>query len=112
MGRLAEGGWKISFSLLCFTLILTLVGCSDGPSAGMGEGYILEVTDDRILVIEEKLEGQWQEVHREYRGEAIWLRTKKSGLKPGQQVRYWIRGGVNESYPAQASAKKIEVISD
>ncbi|MFE5320695.1 DUF3221 domain-containing protein [Paenibacillus sp. NPDC056579] len=32
--------------------------------------------------------------------------------KVGQKVRYWVDGGIAESFPAQASAKKIEIIED
>ena len=48
----------------------------------------------------------------EYTGGAIWLSTKKKDLKPGQKVQYQIRGGIDESYPAQAEAKDIKIIKE
>jgi hypothetical protein len=29
----------------------------------------------------------------------------------GQKVRYWVEGGVDESFPAQARARKIEIMN-
>ena len=43
---------------------------------------------------------------------AVWLSTKKKGLRPGQKVQYQIRGGIDESYPAQAEAKDIKIINE
>jgi len=99
---------KIALLVLVFML---LIGCNQGSSQVMGEGYILEVSNHRILVIEKEFPGKsWKDIFDEYRGDAIWLSTKKKGLKPGQKVQYQIKGGIDESYPAQAEAKNIKII--
>lgn len=99
-----------------FVLILVfmmLVGCNQGSSQLEGEGYILEVAEQRILVVEKEFAGKsWKDIMNEYTGDAIWLSTKKKGLNPGQKVQYQIKGGIDESYPAQAMAKDIKIIKE
>lgn len=53
---------------------------------------------------------KWAEIFETYQGNAIWLRTKQHNLKVCQYVRYWINGGVEDSFPQQATAQKIEVM--
>jgi len=94
-------------------VFMVLVGCNQGASQFEGEGYILEVADQRILVVEKDFRGKsWKDIMNEYTGGAIWLSTKKKDLKPGQKVQYQIRGGIDESYPAQAEAKDIKIIKE
>ncbi|MNR40170.1 hypothetical protein D3C85_1584340 [compost metagenome] len=54
----------------------------------------------------------WRDISTSYTGNAIWLKTTTSNYSVGQKVRYWVDGGINESFPAQASTKSIEIISD
>lgn len=93
-------------------LLMLLTACSSGDAAA-GEGYILEVDGGRVLILDQPYVGKtWNELFEQYQGRAIWLTTAKSDLKPGQKVRYWIKGGINESYPEQAQAENIKVISE
>lgn len=98
--------------IMIVLLLLLVTACQSGsPSGYDGEGYILEVADSRVLVLDKKYsETTWREIQDEYEGGAIWISTKNADLKPGQKIRYWIEGGIDGSYPAQASARKIEVI--
>ncbi|WP_068781072.1 YobA family protein [Paenibacillus sp. GM2] len=94
-------------------VFIVLTGCHQGASQFQGEGYILEVTDQHILVIEKEFPGKsWKDMMDEYTGDAIWLGTKKKGLKPGQKIQYQVKGGIDESYPAQAEAKNIKIIKE
>lgn len=95
--------------LLVLLVVLLLTACTQ--TTPDGEGYILEVSDRSILVIDELIvDKSWNEIFDEYTGNAIMLSTRKKNLKPGQKIRYWVNGGVNDSYPSQAEAKKIQVI--
>lgn len=78
-----------------------------------GEGYVFDKTDDGVLILNnvdpKDIGKKWNDIFETYQGDAIWLYSKKSNLKVGQYVRYWIAGEVNDSFPQQASARKIEV---
>lgn len=100
-------------------MMMLFAGCS--PKEGTeinrtlneGGGFILEVTEDRILVIEKKyMNKTWKDIMEEYVGEAIWLRTNTRNLKPGQKIHYKIKGGIDESYPSQAEAKEIKIVKE
>ncbi len=103
--------------LLNIFLVLVLAGCStidkEHPD---GEGYVFEISKDRVLILNnvdpKEIGREWNEIFDSYQGEAIWLSTKGSKLKVGQYVRYWIDGGVDDSFPSQASSKKIEIIRE
>lgn len=107
------------FVMISLLLIIVLagIGCtSAGKSSPPEIGYILEVKDNRVLILED-LKGTdigktWNQVFEHYQGRAIWLKTDDvAALKAGQKVRYWVNGPVAESYPEQGTAKKIEVVS-
>ena len=99
--------------LLCLMLISSGCNSVDGKAAD-GEGYIFEKKDGRVLILdnvsEVELGKKWKDIYSTYQGNAIWLKTSKFGLKVGQYVRYWIKGGIDDSFPAQAKALKIEVV--
>ena len=81
------------------------------------EGYILEVDEGRILVAEgitsEQYETLKDKTPQELDNERISLYNLSyedtSSLRKGNKVEAWIDGGIDESNPAQARAKKIEV---
>lgn len=99
--------------LLLVLLWSLLSGCSNNRAGYEGEGYILEIAEDRILIVEQQyLNKTWTEIMDDYVGEAIWLRTKTKDLKPGQRIYYRIKGGIDESYPSQADAKEIKIIDE
>ncbi|MGG4341723.1 DUF3221 domain-containing protein [Paenibacillus lautus] len=100
-------------------MIILLVGCNSKEESAInrspneGEGYILEVTEHRILVVEKKyMNKTWKDIMDEYVGEAIWLRTNTRNLKPDQKIHYKIKGGIDESYPSQAEAKEIKIVKE
>lgn len=99
--------------VIVFTLMVAvLTGCG-GSAPPDGEGYVLEKTSTGVLIIDRRIvDAKWNEIMDDYDGDAIVLRTNKIGLKQGQKVRYWLDGGVNTSYPAQAFAKKIQIINE
>lgn len=97
---------------VCLFISCLIAGCSVQGDPD-GSGYILEISDNGILVVDQKFEDKdWNEIHEEYHGSAIWLKTDVSNLKPGQKVSYWIKGDIRESYPSQADAKKVKVLED
>jgi len=95
-------------------ILIVGTGCNNDTSSVItGEGYILEVSESGILVIDNKYLNQtWNDIIDEYQGKAIWLTTNTDQLKPGQKVQYKIEGGVDESYPEQAKAEEIRIIED
>lgn len=109
--------------LLDFFLLIT--GCTENVATSTEEdlkieGYILEVEEGRILVAKEITSKKYEEIKDKTFGEIqeldnerislIFLSYKDtSSLKRGHKVDVWIDGGINESYPSQAGAKKIEI---
>lgn len=76
-----------------------------------GEGYILEITENHIFVVENKyLNKTWKDIMNDYVGEAIWLSTETKRLKVGQKIYYKIKDGIDESYPLHADANEIKVL--
>lgn len=103
---------RMRLLIALIVIVTALTGCV-GNAPPDGEGYVLEKTSTGVLIIEQRImDATWNEIMDDYEGEAIVLRTNKRGLKRGQKVRYWVNGGVNTSYPAQADAKKIQVIDE
>lgn len=100
-------------------MVMLLAGCSSKEGSAInrspneGGGFIIEVTENRILVIDKKyMNKTWKDVMGEYVGEAIWLRTNTRNLKPGQKIHYIIKGGIDLSYPSQADAKEIKIVKE
>lgn len=100
-------------------MMILLAGCgseewsSNNRSTNGGEGFILEVTEKRILVVEKKyMNKTWKDIMDEYVGEAIWLSTNTRNMKPGQKIHYKVKGGIDESYPSQAEAKEIKILKE
>ncbi|AOZ91032.1 DUF3221 domain-containing protein [Paenibacillus crassostreae] len=118
--------------LMIMMLILVVTGCTstgesksiggavsndEGTVSQMEEGFIFEVTDNSVLVLDqvntEDFDKTWNDISESYKGSAIWLQTNEaSTLMVGQKVQYWIDGPVAESFPMQGSAEKIEVIAE
>lgn len=99
--------------LICFALIC--LGCNaQNATTPTGEGYIFALTDGGVLVLDNvdsnDMGKEWNDIFDTYQGDAIWLSTKKANLKVGQYVEYWVDGGINESFPRQATARKIEIV--
>ncbi|OAB40378.1 DUF3221 domain-containing protein [Paenibacillus antarcticus] len=105
--------------ILLAMMVILIAGCSSKEGSAInrspseGEGFILEVTENRILVVEKKyMNMTWKDIMDEYVGEAIWLRTNTRNLKSGQKIHYKIKGGIDESYPSQAEAHKIKIVKE
>ncbi|RCX21457.1 uncharacterized protein DUF3221 [Fontibacillus phaseoli] len=104
--------------ILHMLLVLLLIGAGCSPTADQkpdGEGIVFDVSEGRVLILDnvdskDIGEKSWNEIFETYQGGAIWLKTKNANLQVGQQVRYWVEGGIHDSFPSQASARKIEII--
>lgn len=106
---------KLKMAAVLFFLLLVCIGCNNVDDQNPdGEGYIFEIAKDKVLILNNidpnDIGKKWNEIFDNYRGEAIWLKTKTSSLKVGQYVKYWIDGGVQDSFPQQASAKRLKII--
>ncbi|MEK4979960.1 DUF3221 domain-containing protein [Bacillus sp. FSL K6-6540] len=91
--------------LIMFAIIIC--GCSNNSKekdepVNKYVGYVVQKEDGRILVTryDEKSD----------LNDAIWIRTKRK-IELGQQVSIEIDGGIETSYPAQASAKDIDILT-
>lgn len=91
--------------LVMFAIIIC--GCSNNSKekdepVNKYVGYVVQKEEGRILVTryDEKSD----------MNDAIWIRTKRK-IELGQQVSIEIEGGIETSYPAQASAKDIDILT-
>ncbi|ALC85228.1 hypothetical protein AM499_04895 [Bacillus sp. FJAT-22090] len=109
--------------LILLSFILLITGCTENRTTPKEddlkiEGYILEVDEGKILVAEGITSEQYetiidktlQELDKERISLFYLSYEDTSSLRKGYKVDVWIDGGINESNPAQAGAKKIEVI--
>jgi hypothetical protein len=107
--------------LLCTFIVhfLVIVACSS-ESEIMLTGYILDVEEEGILLAEnisyekfQEIEGEsWQDVAEMQLGLYKISFENDGDFQIGDKVKVWIEGGVMESYPAQANAKKMIVIKE
>ncbi|CAM4027272.1 DUF3221 domain-containing protein [Mesobacillus thioparans] len=101
--------------LMVFLLALGLAACTNEQVSG--EGFILEVSEEAILVVKNINQERYNEI-KDVPGDAlidqgglelIWLEYDDAGkLKKGDHIEFWIDGSIRESYPEQATAKRIE----
>lgn len=96
---------KFIHCLVMFAIIIC--GCSNNSKekdepVNRYVGYVVQKEEGRILVTryDEKSD----------LNDAIWIRTKRK-IELGQQVSIEIDGGIETSYPAQASAKDIDILT-
>lgn len=108
---------KSRLAIVIVLLMSLVIGCSSNKASNSdisGEGYVFEINDDRILVLNnadaEDFGRSWNDIFETYEGEAIWLMTNTSKVDVGQKVKYWVDGAVDDSFPQQASAKQIEIV--
>lgn len=83
-------------------------------------GYIIEKEKERLLIVEGLDESEFNitqqtvdEILKIADPNAIWISIgdiKDNDFNVGEQVKVTVDGGVNTSFPAQASAKKIELV--
>lgn len=103
------------FFLFSILLLVSLVGCAKAEAPR--EGFVLEVNDHSILVVQNVSQEKYNEL-KDVSSEAlidqgglelIWLTYEKADqFQKGDHVVFWIDGGVRESYLEQANAKKVE----
>ena len=106
--------FKVFFAVM-MVLAICLAGCAKAEETR--EGFVLEVKEGTVLVAQNVTMERYNEL-KDVSSEAlidqggldlIWLTYEKAAdFKKGDQVEFWLDGGVRESYPAQADAKKIE----
>lgn len=97
------------FVLLCLISILT--GCNAPVDDGLSKakaGYITGIYDKSILVNDTYFS---TDKNLEVVSDAG-AKLKFADLEIGVKVEPWFTGGVRESFPAQADAKKIVVLTD
>lgn len=98
---------------MMFCFMLALVGCSTQKT----DGVVIEVYEDSVLFAQDMSNEQYSKIETLSMNMII----EKGNLKlieiaykdarhfmKGDKVRVWIMGGIKESYPAMAKAKKIE----
>ncbi|MFF2890659.1 DUF3221 domain-containing protein [Paenibacillus sp. NPDC057967] len=118
---------KAVMTLVLLAAVVTLVGCgSDKKQEAAWDyqaGRVIAIQDDQLLVVQSKdvteieLKPELEsvdEILTVLRPQAIWLtvtdETDMVGVEVGDDVRVEIEGAVAESYPAQATASKIEKV--
>lgn len=109
---------KSRLLLLLFALMLILTGCGSGNSGDYtGKPYITGYVvakgegDNGLLVVspEDEERGDGTENRIDY--DALWAYDSPEEADIGEQVRVWVEDGeVEESYPGQAAAGKVEII--
>ncbi|MEW8969893.1 MAG: DUF3221 domain-containing protein [Mesobacillus sp.] len=105
---------KLFFAVMMM-LAIYLAGCAKAEEPR--EGFVLEVKGSSVLVVQNIT----QERYNDIKGitsnalidqgglDLIWLEHDKARrFDKGDHVTFSTDGGVRESYPAQADAKKIE----
>ncbi|WP_221566888.1 YobA family protein [Alkalihalobacillus sp. TS-13] len=81
-------------------------------------GYIVDKENERILVLEgiekEELEGfDPKNIHEYPSSGAYWFKVDSvDTYKIGQKVEVWPKGAIAESYPAQGTAGKINILEE
>jgi hypothetical protein len=105
--------WRGFYFLVVAMLIVA--GCAKEQESR--EGYVLEVSEGSILIIQNITLERFNDV-KDVPSEAlidqnglelIWVTYDKAEeFKKGDHVLFWLDGGVKESYPKQAEAKKVE----
>lgn len=111
------------FVLLSFVVLFT-IGCTAKDTIDNDptfEGYILDVERGTVLVAYDITEEKYNQIKDQSLGEIgdndeyislIYLNyDNTNNLEEGHKVNVWIDGGIDDSYPQQAGAKKIEVIN-
>lgn len=110
-------------AILTFFLLIA-GGCSsqDKGNETAIEGLVIDKSENRLLIVsaadraEINLQEQTvEEILGMVSPDAIWISAPVSTIEQydtGDEVRVTIEGGVNTSYPAQASAKSIDPIHE
>lgn len=88
--------------IVAFMLLILLCSCGSGASMELN-GIILVKEKERLLLVE-------YPPHEQNIPMLYWIRaTKTSHVEAGQKVKAVLDSGVQESFPAQTSAKSVQV---
>lgn len=107
------------FLIVLFVSALLGACTDDADSNPDNEGFVLKIEEDRVLVAKDISSEEYNEVKdktvSEFEGPdevpLIYLSYDDANkFDKGDEVEFWIDGGVNDSYPQQAGAKKISLI--
>lgn len=117
---------KILFTFISFTLVNALLaGCGDADI----EGVIIKGNENTVLVAENLTPNRYEEIKGDLSSNADMFEAMKQEVRDtggdislidftyddanefevGDHVNVWLKGGINESFPAQAKARKISV---
>lgn len=103
-------------AVLIISLILLMVGCAsnnaDSPDI---QGFVVKNDESGLLIItnidEKDFKAAIQYEKDLIKNHTLYLisadQNMKKDLKKGDKVAVWFRGGVDQSNPAKASAKKL-----
>ncbi|MCZ0702806.1 hypothetical protein J2T56_002583 [Natronobacillus azotifigens] len=96
-------------NLLFLFLIFFLFGCSFRDSEPGITGYVTDITDTRMLVTSSEAQDLSDNggVNEFY--QMIWFSNAPDTVELGDKVSVWY-DSLQESYPAQSSVKKYEII--
>lgn len=107
-------------SLFLFFSVLILCGCSEEivETLVTVEGYILKIERDKILVADDITLDKFEEIKDKTMGDLgnenisliYFSFDDLSNLQVGNKVMILFNGDIEQSYPAQARAREIEVI--
>ncbi|WP_170169022.1 DUF3221 domain-containing protein [Mesobacillus subterraneus] len=105
--------------MVLFLVLMSMVfaGCASKESAS-GAGYVLYVNEDSLLIAQNIDAEKYKEI-QEVSPEALidqggldlirLTYDKAEDFKKGDHVEFRTDGGIRESYPAQADAKKVSL---
>ncbi|RSK26501.1 DUF3221 domain-containing protein [Bacillus sp. HMF5848] len=111
----------------CYFLMILLAfsvvnACSvDNEESQQIEGYVLEVDEQHILLAQNISLQTYNEVQYISINELITVEglnlisisvETSQNYRKGDKVKVWIDGPIAESYPAQAKAKKVELLDN
>lgn len=100
--------------LLGFFILLSLAGCSQDPSFFSGNpdisGYVISKNEKAILVTSSEPEDLSASDGLEEYYDVIYATDAPENVQVGDEVNLWYKGDVLESYPAQTSVGKLEIL--
>lgn len=103
--------------LVVIAVLTALVaGCGQGEPSTEMTGYVINRNASSILVVGDagnKMQNSQTPEAMSLRidGSTKWKGIASDKLKPGHKVKATIKGPIAESYPSQASANRIELLS-
>lgn len=107
---------KHFYFIIFFCLLVLLSGC--GKDYAKMEGYLLEVSSDNLVFVENISADKYDELKglsmSEYINEGLSLYVVKTNkdfqVKSGDKVEILFDGVILESYPMQVTADKINIL--